>query len=270
MQFRRRIARWILRMGERVRTSRRLRWALTNLGVAGPARAAYGRWMDALVGDDVEVHVNGTTATLPGLSPAHLTNELPVLRDFVAEVDSRNADVWDVGAAIGLFGIPAAKVTDGIVVAFEPFPQQLDRLRTNVSENGADRSLEVFDVALAAERGQRAFDTETAELSTDGTGRRVEVWPGDEFAAEREVPTPDVLKIDVEGAEVAVLEGLSETLRSGDCDVVYVEVHPERVGQFGASEDDVDALLGSYGYDHGVLQTSRDGRYTVKAVADDS
>jgi hypothetical protein len=53
-----------------------------------------------------------------------------------------------------------------------------------------------------------------------------------------DVPVPTVVKIDVEGAEVAVLDGLSGTLADGATRLVYCEIHRDQV----ADADVVDRL----------------------------
>lgn len=65
------------------------------------------------------------------------------------------------------------------------------------------------------------------ELSPDHADGciRVDVTTGDTLVESGNVPSPDVIKIDVEGAELNVLRGLEDTLSSRDCRVVYCEVH---------------------------------------------
>lgn len=267
MGVRGRVGGWLLRLGEVVRSSNRLRWLLTSLGVAGPAMSAYAWCVQGLFGDDVEVDVAGVTATVPSVAPAHLTNELPVLEDFVREVRASEGDVWDVGAAVGLYAIPAAKATGGTVRAFEPFPTQYRQLEENVGTNGVEARVELYTVALADDRGLRPFDTGVAALTERDADSSVETWTGDGFADARDLAPPDVIKIDVEGAEAAVLRGLEQTLGAGGCSVVYVEVHPDHLARLGEDPDDVREYLRDAGYEVERLASSSDGRYAIKAFA---
>jgi len=60
--------------------------------------------------------------------------------------------------------------------------------------------------------------------------------------------SPDVVKIDVEGAEGDVLEGMIDTL--DDCTpVVFIEVHPELLTNFGYNTEEVYDILAELGYD---------------------
>jgi FkbM family methyltransferase len=58
---------------------------------------------------------------------------------------------------------------------------------------------------------------------------------------------PDFVKIDVEGAETAVLRGMRQTLER-DKPTLLVEIHSKKLGDFGSSTDEVVALLNGLGY----------------------
>lgn len=143
--------------------------------------------------------------------------------------------VFDVGADIGFFSILAARLTgaDGRVEAFEPVPSSARAVRANAALNGF-ANIAVHEVAAAdheareellvqhvsswshlAERGPHASTRER---------RAVEVIRLDERIARGELPAPDVVKVDVEGSEVAVLRGLSRTLAARPVAVIC-ELH---------------------------------------------
>ncbi len=72
---------------------------------------------------------------------------------------------------------------------------------------------------------------------------RVDTITLDAFCA-RERIAPDLIKIDVEGAELAVLRGARETIRAGgDRLSVFVELHPTTWREMGLSKDDLIAEL---------------------------
>jgi len=60
--------------------------------------------------------------------------------------------------------------------------------------------------------------------------------------------TPDIIKIDVEGAEADVLDGMKETL-SNDKPLLYIEVHPEKLSSFGHSQNKIIKLLEQMDYE---------------------
>lgn len=179
--------------------------------------------------------------------------ERPVLERFLSAVQPGDC-VWDVGAAVGTYACLAGNC-GADVVAFEPHPGNRQRCRENLDLNNIAAT--VRDVALSDEN-------ETMSLAEDagigsgmhrlaaGGDHTVETIRGDAVDA----PAPDVLKIDVEGHEIEVLEGLGTRLESAQ--FVLVECHPE----FGAPVADVRPLLENTGYDTEVIDAGRiDGSF---------
>lgn len=130
-------------------------------------------------------------------------HEPPLTRLLVDRLDSESV-FWDVGAARGYHTVLACELcVDSHVHALEPNPYFRPFLSRNLSINGADPTVV------------------TKFLSdTDGEG----LVTGHTYASKTTVP--DIVKIDVEGWEVAVLRGI-ETLLAGPSPTVIVEVHPE-------------------------------------------
>jgi FkbM family methyltransferase len=177
--------------------------------------------------------------------------EAEILGRFLAEL--RPGDrVFDVGANIGLYAVPAALTvgTGGRVEAFEPIPLWHRRLGENVALNGLEKIVRLHPVALAATEGTATLTMKAIQGSgmaslkasydealPAGVATRVEarLVRGAEFAASAGLGRPDVVKIDVEGAEMEVLEGLGnllDTCRFLLCEVHprFLDVPPERVG----------------------------------------
>ena len=148
---------------------------------------------------------------------------LGALRPHVGE------DAWcfDIGANIGLYSLAlSALAPQGRVFAFEPSPGSVEFLRANLRRNRAG-NVKVFPTALADHEGTISFHdvpfftagSFTAEegswLGSDAVGStlvQVQCTTLDAFVEDFGVERVDVVKIDVEGAELAVLEGGVETL----------------------------------------------------------
>lgn len=130
--------------------------------------------------------------------------------------------VWDIGANVGFY---TRQFLDrvgpsGHVVAIEPVPAHIDELRSLAQ---AER-LTIVAAALGRVEGKMSFvvDGQASHLGEAPGALTVRVTLGDSLLDEG-VPAPSVVKIDVEGFEGEVLDGLSNALRSTRA--VVVEMH---------------------------------------------
>jgi len=164
---------------------------------------------------------------------------------------------YDVGSNCGQFVIPLAKVVGqfGQVIAFEPHPGNYERLARNIELNQLG-NVRVFGIAL----GDRECETdlfgawETATIVPRAAAwhgskpfGKTMVARGDEFRQTAGLPVPKAVKIDVEGAEYAVLQGLLETLSNPICELLCCEIHPPFLTS-GVSPEMIVALVGSLGF----------------------
>lgn len=161
---------------------------------------------------------------------------------------------WDVGTSIGLYSIYMAKYlkNTGQVISFEPENRSKKRLTENITSNNIS-NIEIIMLGLGKEKG--SFQLALAETasagnhkilmaseSTNTNTQKIEVVTGDSLVATKKVPTPNVIKIDVEGQEEAVLLGCSDILKQKKCHTVIIEVH---FSIFNARNDDgaVDRMV---------------------------
>lgn len=123
--------------------------------------------------------------------------------------------VWDVGAHHGYVTLMAAAAVGegGVVHAFEPGERNARMLERHLRWNGA-RNAETHRLALGAADGEANFGGGyTSKMQAVGRGdERVTVRRGASLVADGEARSPDVMKIDVEGAEADVLAGAAEIL----------------------------------------------------------
>jgi len=192
---------------------------------------------------------------------AQFGGEREALERFLGALEPGDT-VHDVGASVGLFTVAAASnYPESTVVAFEPDPEINQRLRTNISLNNL-KNVEVVDWAASNDSG-------TVNLYTDGVDGfsptmrpqqrdgapsgtvSVEKRPIDEAISNGEIPVPSVLKIDIEGAEAFCLEGCSKLLSGAfgaSPRILFVEVHPEFLPDYGRTKDNVMEMLEDAGY----------------------
>jgi FkbM family methyltransferase len=155
------------------------------------------------------------------------------------------ATVFDCGAHHGVVAAMLAReVDDGVVVAVEAAPHNAGVARQILDRNGLDR-VEVVEAAVADRPGQLRFSGQLNGSVDHSASTRVDAVTIDELA--RRFGTPDVVFIDVEGFELHVLDGASETLRHRPD--LAIEVH---VGcgleDHGGSADELAERVRALGY----------------------
>jgi FkbM family methyltransferase len=150
--------------------------------------------------------------------------------------------VWDVGANVGLYTrrFLESVGTGGYVVAVEPVPSNAASLR----ELAPPERLRVVEAALADSNDHMPLDVsgESGETSSIGDGPgalRVRVVRGDTLVTEGVRP-PQIVKIDVEGFEGDVLDGMPDLLRGVRS--VIVEVHFAALAQRGRPREPLRLL----------------------------
>lgn len=161
----------------------------------------------------------------------------------------------DVGANIGYFSLLASRLVgpSGRVVAFEPASVPQARLRNNVKINRAC-NIDVRDVAVSERSGVFPFYEAPAhnqglsslrELKDRTRVTYVHVGRLDDLLTEVALPT--LVKIDVEGAELQVINGARELLARERPDVI-VEVTASFLNAQGLSTSQLAAPLLATGY----------------------
>jgi FkbM family methyltransferase len=149
----------------------------------------------------------------------------PALLRLAAEVVGPGDTVWDVGANMGLFSFAAAVAAGptGHVLAVEADTDLVGQLRRSAAGNTRHASVDVLPAAVSDDLSVARFHIARRNRSTShlagfgstmtGGVRSTRLVPTvtlDWLAAR--FPLPDVLKVDVEGAELAVLSGASRVL----------------------------------------------------------
>jgi len=179
----------------------------------------------------------------------------------------RSGDVvYDVGANVGFITLLAARLVapSGHVYSFEPMDVNIRALRRNIDLN-AVKHVDVVTVAVSNTDGTALMslgdDQATGHLQEAGEDLvRVPSMTIDSFVAAGHSP-PDLVKIDVEGAEDLVLAGMSETLRRVRPRVIF-ELH---YGDDDPRRDVIKALLADAAYDE--LELPLDGGSMAHVLA---
>jgi len=155
----------------------------------------------------------------------------------------------DIGANVGLHSLFMARRADWIA-AFEPNEQAADQFEANLRRNGLS-TVTVHRHALGAEEGfgelGSGFDGNSGSRSLTWSldaskNERVRVRHADRALAELAMARVDLIKIDVEGYEKNVLEGLAATLRRDRPAIMFELVGTDTKGGFRSAAELQGAL----------------------------
>jgi len=180
--------------------------------------------------------------------------ETKVLNQLLSELKADD-QFWDVGAAVGTYSCLAASA-GARPIAFEPHPQNYARCKENFRLNNLNDS--VIAKALSDQRGtlrlpaEEGIGTGTYELTESGE-IQVDTVRGDEVNA----PQPDVVKIDVEGHELRVLDGMEGIM--DDIRRIYIECHPDH----GVDPEQVGTKLEQHEFQTRLIDLDRNEPYLV-------
>jgi FkbM family methyltransferase len=175
--------------------------------------------------------------------------------DLLRSAIPRGGTVLEAGAHMGYITLQAARAVGpaGRVVTFEANPRTVPLIERNVEANGFTDRVTVVPLALGDAPGRHVFylsgggDTssfhdpgwETDRIEVDVT--TLDAWLDPALQL-------DVVKLDIEGAEVAALRGMERTLgRAGTGLVVFAECNPTALERGGSSADELIATLRGYG-----------------------
>ena len=193
--------------------------------------------------------------------------ERKMIGDFISEIRTDDT-VFDVGAFLGWHTLFAAKAAeDGLTVAFEPHPVSFSRLEEVL--RCAEGTVQSYNYALSDAEASVTIPRNSssgAEISEDTStieGFETKAVRGDELIQSENLPVPNVIKIDVEGKEKEVLDGLKRTISSDECRVIYCEMHPQKSLFGNALYSKVVDCLENVGFEWSVLDGTE--RVIIKA-----
>lgn len=161
--------------------------------------------------------------------------------------------VFDIGANIGLFSLACAEqFSDDLrqIVAIEPSKTTFRRLERNIRRNRLQPRVTMLHEAVGATSGQGALrlgkahyshSLEPTKVQSPRGTELVSVTTLDELKRRFGIEVIDLLKIDVEGSELGVLEGAQEVLKATR--TIFIEAH-----RGFCTRADLDRVLSPFGF----------------------
>lgn len=167
-------------------------------------------------------------AELRFVKPGDSAFDLDLLA-FVQRFIKPDYSVWDIGANLGILTFSAASIVGpgGRIIAVEPDPKLLSLLRRSARvQPESSARVEIVEAAVSSESGSDSFQIAARGRSSNALGR---VSGGNQMGGVRKeisvncvtldelldrFQKPDLIKLDIEGAELAALSGGQKILNS--------------------------------------------------------
>lgn len=164
--------------------------------------------------------------------------------------------IFDIGGNIGDTTLHFAKIQNnkGKIYCFEPVPVLFDRLKKNIGLNSFT-NISIQNMALSDKREDLFFNLPKAQNSSgiflsnnpSEEGKKVHSLKLDDFCSENKIDKLDLIKIDVEGFELRVLNGANETLQKFK-PKMFIEINDAHLQRAGGSAKEVIRLLEKNNY----------------------
>lgn len=195
-----------------------------------------------------------------------ITGQIEDERPLVYFLDRvlREGDVFfDVGTNLGFYSSYVAPLCgrSGSVHAFEANPSLIPHLQRSLDLNAGQCQIHLNPVAVGSESNKvlRLYDPDRIGNSSfyphgwldKQTWVDVPVVALDDYVQSKEIKRIDVMKIDIEGAELDAMHGMEKTLKSCPPDVILCELMPSKVPERAdgaARPGEISELLSSRGY----------------------
>lgn len=203
----------------------------------------------------------------------------------IANNKIENKVIFDVGTFIGLSSLVFARYvgSKGKVIAFEPNPYNRERIMKNYEKNkDLAKKITLYPYALSNKNGEcnmllsKVIEGPSSTSRIDDSHAKihneklpdlfeeqvVETRKLDDFIKEVNI-IPDIIKVDIEGAEHLMLAGAINTLEKYH-PILYIEIHSE----FCAIK--CYEILQKYNYKVLILKEEEDNRIMIKALYNES
>jgi FkbM family methyltransferase len=210
--------------------------------------------------DEVAVRVHGQTMYVDAafgltLESAGTYVSERLMTEIFAKLVTRGMTVIDIGAHAGYYTLIAARAVGdkGKVFAFEPEPSNYQLLLKNIQLNNHHNVTPVQKAVSDITAGIKLFLAEDASghstVSDNSQQKAIQVDSTtlDDYFANR-IQQIHIMKIDVEGAENAVLQGMSNIIRSNQELIIFTEFCPDALRRAGCVPTEYLKKLADYGF----------------------
>lgn len=164
----------------------------------------------------------------------HGTREPTELNLFINVIKSKgNPNIIDIGANLGLFALLEPHLTDGKITAIEPNPKTFSYLKRSVKLNNFQKDMKLLNIGISNAQGKIPFYISNKfnwSRFVKGNPRdlvstkQIKVNTIDNLFKNKKV---DLVRMDVEGYETKVLDGMKETIKKNKDITIFMEYHAD-------------------------------------------
>lgn len=166
---------------------------------------------------------------------------------------------FDIGAHIGLVSIPAAfnmNQVDSKIIAFEPSDKNHKHLKNHIKANNLSKKIKLYKNLIGEKNCKKNFyfSKDESPLNSIIKVKQIEKYNSQsinqisiDYFCRKSGLFPDIIKIDVEGAELNVLIGAKETIQKYK-PTIYLSVHPSHLIELGFDLDQLKNLINLFEY----------------------
>jgi FkbM family methyltransferase len=192
-----------------------------------------------------------------GLSKQLFLNGIrePECTRIMKKILKKDMIIAEIGANIGYYTLIEASSIgkNGKIYAIEPFPSNFELLKKNIELNSYNKITELFNIAISNK-------TDVTKLYIDNKHNlcnmfesdikkefvKVKTKTFDDFIADKKIP--DLIRMDIEGFEYYVIEGMKKTLEKCSSCKIFIELHPFQMEQKGLDYEKPIKTLFQYGF----------------------
>jgi FkbM family methyltransferase len=165
----------------------------------------------------------------------------------------RREDVFvDLGSNVGFYCLSVSHIVGSNSFAFEPIKQTFDRLLYNIKLNQLEQRVIAINNAVGSSNGKIKMTADldtvnhvTLENDSSFNTEFVEVVSLDKFFSNNNMPL--LIKIDVEGYEIEVLNGMDHMLLNNDFKALIIEINGSG-GRYAQSDESIHEKIISHGF----------------------
>lgn len=246
----------------RLTRAQKLRVLASAWGLRGDIRSMLSRrfwqerktWDQDYSGVQARFHTDDFYSNYWFYGPKNLTvAHEPVITKLLIHLAGQSQYLWDIGSNLGYFAVVLGKRNPNLrIMALEMDETLLPVIQRNLDTNGVQAEIVHgavgnTDDTVSYTPHPYSFLQKMAKEKAVAPALQLKtpIMRMDDLARDAGA-LPDLIKIDVDGAEVAALRAATDVLANPEL-VMFLEVHPMLLPNFGASIADVDTILQEQG-----------------------